>query len=218
MGEDAILSSKQVTQTMSVEETTGEDFIVALADRDSKRLEACFHPDIRMRALVPSGFQEHRGSSVVAARFKSWFAEADSIQILEKDVDSIADRLRIRYRFRERYSDGESEIIEQNTYCELREGQIVALDLLCTGHRPEPSETTDVHHFDAGDMGCSSGLPEEFRHQIESIPIGSNLEISTRDPSAKEDLPSLSRLLGHRVVSIRNSPEGNTVLIVQRGR
>jgi TusA-related sulfurtransferase len=66
-------------------------------------------------------------------------------------------------------------------------------------------------------LGCSNGLPEEFRRQIDSIPIGSILEISTRDPSAREDLPSLSRLLGHRVISISNSPDGNTVLSIQRG-
>jgi len=93
------------------------------------------------------------------------------------------------------------------------------MDLLCSGHRPETlAKVADVHHFDAGELGCSSGLPEEFRRQISSIPVGSILEISTRDPSAKEDLPSLTRLLGHRVISVSNSPEGNTVLVVQRGR
>jgi TusA-related sulfurtransferase len=150
----------------------------------------------------------------VAARLNSWFAEADSIQVLEKNVDRVADRLHIRYRFREHYSDGESDIIEQNAYCDLLEGQIVALDLLCTGHRAEPREQKAPHYFDAGDMGCSSGLPEEFRRRIDSIPVGSNLEISTRDPSAKEDLPSLSRLLGHKVISIWSTPEGNTVLVI----
>ncbi|TMI24492.1 hypothetical protein E6H36_08350 [Candidatus Bathyarchaeota archaeon] len=34
-------------------------------------------------------------------------------------------------------------------------------------------------------------LPEEFRRRIEGIPIGNILEVVTRDPSAKEDLPSL---------------------------
>jgi TusA-related sulfurtransferase len=172
-----------------------------------------------MRALVPSGFQERRGPSAVVSQLKSWFAEAENIQVLEKDVVRVADRLRIRYRFRERHSDGESEIIEQGAYCDLREGAIVSIDLLCSGHRPErPAKATDVHRFDAGDLGCSSGLPEEFRRRIEGIPIGNILEVVTRDPSAKEDLPSLSRLLGHNVISVANSPDGSTVLVVQRGR
>ena len=204
---------------MSVEEATGEDFVVALSDRDSQRIEACLHPEVRMRALVPSGFQELKGPSAVVARLNSWFAEAESIQVLEKNVYRVADRLHIRYRFREHYSDGESEIIEQDAYCDVREGQIAAMDLLCSGHRPELGDkVADVHHFDAGDLGCSSGLPEEFRRQIEALPVGSMLEILTRDPSAKEDLPSLTRLLGHRLVSVRNSPDGSTLLVVQRGR
>jgi TusA-related sulfurtransferase len=210
---------KQTTAAMSVEEATGEDFVVALSDRNSERLGACFHPEVRMRALVPSGFQEHKGLSTVVARLNSWFAEAESIQVLEKNVYRVADRLHIRYRFRERYSDGESDTIEQDAYCDLREGQIAAIDLLCSGHRPEARDkVAEVYHFDAGDLGCSSGLPEEFRRQVDSIPIGSILEISTRDPSAKEDLPSLTRLLGHRVISVSNSPDGNTVLVVKRGR
>lgn len=204
---------------MGVEEATGEDLVVALSDRDSGRLEACFHPEVRLRALVPPGFQEHKGRSAVVARLNSWFAGAENIQVLEKNVYRVADRLHIRYRFRESYSDGESEIIEQDAYCDLREGQIVAIDLLCSGHRPEPRDkATDVHHFDAGDLGCSSGLPEEFRRQIDAIPVGSLLEISTRDPSAKEDLPSLTRLLGHQIISVKDSPSGSTVLVVQRGR
>jgi TusA-related sulfurtransferase len=212
-------SSKRTTTTISVEEATGEDFVVALSDRDSERLEACLHPEVRMRALVPSGFQELKGPLVVAGRLNSWFAEAESIQVLEKNVYRVADRLHIRCRLRERYSDGESEIIEQDAYCDLRGGAIVSIDLLCSGHRPElPDNSADVHHFDAGDLGCSSGLPEEFRHQIEGIPIGGILEVVTHDPSAREDLPSLSRLLGHRVIATKNSPDGSTVLVVQRGR
>jgi TusA-related sulfurtransferase len=202
-----------------MEESTGEDFVVALSDRDSDRLAACLHPQVRLRALVPSGLQEQTGSSTVATRINSWFEAADNIQVLEKNVYRVADRLHIRYRFREHYSDGESEIIEQDAYCDLREGAIVSIDLLCSGHRPErPHEFAAVHRFDAGDLGCSSGLPEEFRRQIEGIPVGNILEVVTRDPSAKEDLPSLSRLLGHRVVSVNKSPDGTTVLAVQRGR
>jgi len=210
---------RQVAPAMSVEEATIEDFVVALSDRDSKRLEACFHPEVRMRALVPSGFQELRGSSAVVARLNSWFEEAASIQVLEKNVYRVADRLHVRYRFREQYADGESGIIEQDVYCGFREGTIAAMDLLCSGHRPEQrAKVADVNRFDAGELGCSSGLPEEFRRQIGGVPVGSILEVVTRDPSAKEDLPSLSRLLGHRVISVKNSEDGSTVIVVQRSR
>jgi TusA-related sulfurtransferase len=207
----------QAPSAMSVEEATGEEFIVALSDRDSERLAACLHHEVRLRALIPPGFREDEGPSNVVARLISWFADAESVEVLEKNVYRVADRLHIRYRFRVRYSDGESDIIEQDAYFDLREGEIVAMDLLCSGFRPESPEAATVHRFDAGDLGCSSGLPEEFRRRIDGIPIGNLLEVVTRDPSAKEDLPSLSRLLGHHVISIRNSPDGSTVLVVQRG-
>lgn len=201
------------------EEALGEAFVRALADRDSKGLQACFHPDVRLRALVPPGFQESSGLAAVLARLESWFGAAESIEILRKDVYHVANRLHVRYRFREHYSDGESEIIEQDAYCDVRQGLIEAIDFLCSGHLPEPGdEATDVHHYDAGDLGCGGGLPQEFRRQIDAIPIGSVLEVVARDPSAKEDLPSLARLLGHRVLSVKTSSEGGTVVAVQRGR
>ncbi len=210
---------KPVSPTKTVDEATAEEFVVALSDRDAQRLESCLQPEVRMRALVPSGLQELDGSLAVVGKLNSWFAEAESIQVLEKDVYRVADRLHVRYRFRERYSDGETEIIEQDAYFGLRDGSINAIDLLCSGHRPElGKELRTVHHFDAGDLGCSNGLPEEFRRQIDAIPVGTMLEIVTRDPSAKEDLPSLSRLLGHQVVSVKDSPDGITILTVQKGR
>jgi TusA-related sulfurtransferase len=201
------------------EEAAGEAFVRALADRDSNALQACFHPDVQLRALVPPGYQESTGSTAVLARLESWFGAAESIEILRKDLYHVADRLHVRYRFRERYSDGESEIIEQDAYCEVREGLIEAIDILCSGHRPEPkNEAANIHHYDAGNLGCGSGLPQEFRRQIGIIPIGSVLEIVARDPASKEDLPSLARLLGHRVLSVKTTPEGQTVIAVQRER
>ena len=211
-------TQKPTSRVMGVEEATAEEFIVALSDRDPERLEACMHPEIRMRALVPSGPLELKGPPAVVAKLNTWFAEPESIQVLEKEVYRVADRLHIHYRFREHYSGDETEIIEQDAYCDFHDGAIVAIDLLCSGHRPESARDESVYRFDAGDLGCSSGLPEEFRRQIDRIPVGSVLEVVAHDPSAKEDLPSLSRLLGHRVISVKNSPDGGTLLVVQRGR
>ncbi len=195
----------------------GGEFVAALADRDAQRLGSCLAGDVRLRALVPSGYQEHRGSTAVISRFMSWFEEPDTIQVLDKSEHTVVDRLRLYYQFREVYADGASEIIEQSAICDIRDGKLAGIDLLCSGHRPEPTrEATGVHRFDAGELGCGSDLPQEFRRQIAAVPIGGTLEISTRDPSAKEDLPSLARLLGHRVVHVRGSPDGTTVVAVER--
>ncbi len=201
-------------------QSIGEYFVVALRERDPKKLAACFDSDVRLRALVPSGFKERKGAEDAVAQILYWFREAERIELVQKQIYPISQRNHISYRFREVYADGEVEVIEQQAFCYIRNGLIESIDIVCSGHLPDRSGMTDElqHHlYDAGDMGCSSELPQEFRRQIGSIPIGHILEVSTRDPSAREDLPSLARLLGHKVLSVKSS-DGITVVSVQRGR
>ncbi len=61
-------------------------------------------------------------------------------------------------------------------------------------------------------------MPQEFRRQVSAIPVGHVLEVVARDPSAKEDLPALARLLGHEVLSIETAADGSVVIAVKRGR
>src|SRR5215210_1049115 len=65
-----------------------------------------------------------------------------------------------------------------------------------------------VHTFDAGDLSCATGLAEEFRRQIQGIPLGDELLVTTGDPSAKEDLPPLARMRGHAVRGIQGLGDG----------
>jgi Sulfurtransferase TusA len=200
-------------------ELVGRRFMAALVARDAKRLEECFQPNARLRALVPSGAQELHGARAIVRQFLSWFGEPDGIEGVEETASPIANRVRLTYRVRERYSDADSEIIEQNAFYDAIDGRILTMDLVCSGHLQATGPTsTGVHRFDAGDLGCGSGLPEEFRRRIESIPVGSVLEVLAKDPSAKEDLPSLARLLGHRVLTVNGAPGGGVLLAVQRAR
>lgn len=200
------------------EKAAGEALIEALATRDSKRLRAVLHPDAHLRALVPSGFKESVGSDAVAARLESWFVEAERLTVVSKRVSYVSDRLRVQYRFDEVYPDGDSETVEQDAYCGVREGRIDSIDLLCSGHLPGPvTSGTEIRRFDAGELGCGSGLPQEFRRRISALPVGGILETASRDPAAKEDLPALARMLGHQVLSATTSPEGVTIVIVKRG-
>jgi len=73
-----------------------------------------------------------------------------------------------------------------------------------------------IHHFDAGEMGCAEGLPAAFRSQLELVPAGEILEIVARDPSAREDLPALARLLGHEVLSSTLNEDADVVVQVRR--
>lgn len=200
------------------ETAAGEALVEALAARDSKRLRAALHPGAHLRALVPSGFKESIGSDAVAARMESWFAEPESLTVVSKKVSHVSDRLRIQYCFDERYPDGDSEVIEQDAYCGVREGRIESIDLLCSGHLPGPAQgAQEVRRFDAGELGCGSGLPQEFRRQVGALPVGGILETTARDPAAKEDLPALARLLGHEVLSVTTSQDGQTIVVVRRG-
>ncbi len=74
----------------------------------------------------------------------------------------------------------------------------------------------EVHEFDAGDLGCGTGLPRAFAQRIASIAVGDLLRTVVRDPSAREDLPALARMLGHRLQSVEEGPDGRLVISVER--
>lgn len=80
---------------------------------------------------------------------------------------------------------------------------------------PEPM---GLHRYDAGTLGCGDGLAGAFRAQLLQIPVGDSLVVVARDPAAREDLPSLARLLGNRVVSVENYDDGHLEMTVERGR
>ena len=73
-----------------------------------------------------------------------------------------------------------------------------------------------IHHFDAGDLGCAEGLPAEFVRQLDGIPAGDVLELVAHDPSARDDIPALARMLGHEVLSNEWNEEAAVVIQVRR--
>jgi TusA-related sulfurtransferase len=74
----------------------------------------------------------------------------------------------------------------------------------------------EVHHFDAGDLGCATGLPKQFLARIRAIPVGDVLRTVVADPSAREDLPALARMLGQSVRSIESEADGRLAITVER--
>ena len=75
-----------------------------------------------------------------------------------------------------------------------------------------------THEFDAGTLGCGDGLAVEFRNRVAGVAIGDQLRVRTTDPSAKEDIPSLARLMGHEVRSVETQPDGSLTITVERRR
>lgn len=75
-----------------------------------------------------------------------------------------------------------------------------------------------VHEFDAGDLGCGTGLPRAFRLRLEAIPVGDVLRTLVADPAAREDLPALARMLGHTVRSLEQVADGRLSINVERAK
>jgi TusA-related sulfurtransferase len=192
-------------------------FLDALVRRDFDALEATLDPAVRFRALVPGEVVAAATAADTAAWFRRWFTDKTDIEILDQHVDLLVDRLRVGYRARLK-KKGQPYLVAQQIFGDLDDGRFVSMDLLCTGFRPEaaaPAHDT-THVFDAGDLGCGSGLPREFRTRLSLIPVGHVLEVVTGDPSAREDLPSMARLLGHQVRSVETGADGRIRIRVER--
>ena len=207
---------------MSLEDSAAGRLVAAVAARDVDAIKETLALDARFRYLIPPGPGEVAGAAEVAAKFLEWFGDVDVLNVSSSLVEPIADRISVKYRFR--IPAGQvSEIIEQQAYLDLDEdGRIAAMDLVCSGFRPAGSGADDTeaarHRFDAGDLGCADGLAREFRRRILAIPLGDVLAIQTSDPAAKEDLPPLARLMGHKVLSVEPSGEERHLITVERGR
>ncbi len=189
----------------------------SLLSKDFERLSSALDPRVRLRALAP-GESVDVGTADEAVRvFRKWFGDKDELELVLSEAEPLVDRIQLRYRLRLR-RNGEPFLVEHRLCGDVEDGRFVALDLLCSGFRPcgpAPGAGT-VHRFEAGELGCGTGLPREFRARLGQIPVGHQLEVVTRDPGAREDLPSLARMLGHRVVAMDSGPDGELTIRVER--
>ena len=191
-------------------------FLELLAERDFERLAASLASDSHARFLLPHGLEEYDGRDAIVARVRSWFESASVFDLTSSTEDEVGMRHRISWRFSV-VRDGSRQVIEQLVYLDLGPQGIERIDLLCSGFQAEPSvDAGPTQIFDAGDMGCADGLAQEFRRRISNVPIGESLEVVVSDPAAKEDLPSLARLLGQRITSTEALDDGRLTITVER--
>ena len=113
--------------------------IAALAERAFDGVPDALAPDVRMRALIPPGPVELSGADAAGARFATWFGGWDDVELVSSGSDEVGDRLHVFYRLRVTRSD-ESKIVEQHLFCSVEDGRIAALDLVCSGFRPDPAQ------------------------------------------------------------------------------
>jgi len=196
--------------------TSSQRFLEQLSARDFEGLAASLASDAHARFLLPHGLEEYTGRDAIVRRIASWFGSASVFDLTSSTQDKVGLRHRLSWRFSV-VRDGSRESIEQLVYLDLGPEGIEQIDLLCSGFQLEPgADAGPIEVFDAGDMGCADGLAQEFRRQIAKVSIGGSLEVVVSDPAAKEDLPSLARLLGQRITSTEAHEDGRLTITVER--
>ena len=203
------------------EQRVARRFVEAVMSNDRDAAVWMLAPEVQFRHLIPRGPREIWGADETVDVFLGWF-DARELEVQSLLVEPIADRTSVRYRVRLRENGG-WEVVAQQQFLDMDEtGRIAAIDLLCSGFRPDALADAKTgpgtHRFDAGTMGCADGLAQEFRRRILAIPPGDILEVETTDPAAKEDLPPLARMMGHTVRSTESTGDGRLLITVERGR
>lgn len=112
------------------------DLLGGIEARDRDRIAACFAPDAMLRALTPHRLREEPGPDRIAARYSSWLDALESFAVTSSDVEQVADRVRLRYRFRGRDPAKGWQENEHTAYAAVVDGRIAALNLSCAGFRP----------------------------------------------------------------------------------
>ena len=115
----------------------GAKLVAAVAAQDRVAIAACFAPDAEFRALTPKGLRERSGAEEATVLISGWFADSTELDLVESEVDEVADRLSVWYRF-EGVELGEPYVVEQHLFCDVAGGKIERADLLCSGFRARP--------------------------------------------------------------------------------
>ncbi len=111
------------------------DLVAALASRDFDAVERRLSPDVRFRALVPSGVREASDAAGAVRWLREWFGASNDFDVVGFGVEAVGGRQRLWYRFRlER--EGRACVIDQEGFCDVRGGKVVDLSLVCSGFRP----------------------------------------------------------------------------------
>src|SRR5262249_10676142 len=106
----------------------------AVAGRARPQLAAAVTDTVRLRALLPGGPIEEHGRAAVVARFGGWFADMDTVDLVEAAGEAMADRFLIHYRL-DLAQDGTRWACTHTSVCKIIDGRLATIDLLCSGFR-----------------------------------------------------------------------------------
>jgi hypothetical protein len=108
------------------------EIAVAIAGRDSAQLGAVVTDAVRLRALLPGTAIQVQGRDAVVACIGGWFAEIETVDLLESAGEPVGDRLLIHYRLGLGHR-GSRYNCTQTSVCTIEDGQLAVIDLLCSG-------------------------------------------------------------------------------------
>jgi TusA-related sulfurtransferase len=186
----------------------GQSFLELLAAQDFDRLEMLFAPQVRFRALLPPRTCEEKTAEAANGWLRRWFGKADTLQVLQSTADQVFDRLYLHYRLRTHDVANGWRVIEQQAYCDVQDGHIADMWLLCSGFRPNPemqAQASPPHFnadafYDAGEKGCADGPLEDIAGLMRRMSSGQTLEVHAIAPSVAGDLSAWCRLAGHELI------------------
>ncbi len=199
----------------------GEGWIRAITESAFERLEGFCHPAVASFLLTPKRFQSLDNAADLAAKFRGWFGACVDFRVEASRVGQVGERLAIFYRFRLRDEDGWSTI-EQQLYCDLKEGRVDRLHLLCSGFHPvetgdlsapgsEPQageqnpvrdELLELYTAKADAGSTCALLTPAIKSRLKEMQSGQVLEVRVDDPTARGDIESWSRLSGNALVRV----------------
>jgi hypothetical protein len=119
----------------------------AVARRDPRGLSAALTETVRLRAMLPGGPVESRGRDDVVARFRGWFADFDTVEVVDSGAEAVADRLLIHYRLL-LGQRATRWVCTQTAVCKVADGRLAVIDMLCSGFRE--IENDDSAHAPSG--------------------------------------------------------------------
>ncbi len=116
------------------------ELAVLVAERDPQLLAPALTETARLRALLPGGPIQAHGRDNVAACFQGFFADFDTVRLVESAGEVVADRLLVHYRLH--VTQGATRwVCTQTAICKFTDRLLAVIDLLCSGFR----EVLDEH-------------------------------------------------------------------------
>lgn len=113
-----------------------ERLLAAIEARDYAAIENCFTHDATFQVLTPHLLRKHTGATEAAAQYRYWLEPLDDFELVESDCEQVADRVRIRYRFRGLDPKNGQQENEHTGYAAVEAGTITQMNLTCAGFRP----------------------------------------------------------------------------------